>query len=286
MIARIIGAMRGNFSLASGTAILIIVLSTVVFGPSILRSDPLSQDLVARLRPGAWAAEGTSNRLLGTDALGRDMVSRLMYGGRVSVALGVVAVTSSGLVGLTIGLMAGYFGGAMDDVIMRIAEIQMAFPLLVLALILMAVFGPGIMSMFVAFTISGWPIFAKITRGIVLSIREQEFIEAARAIGCSNIRIIIRHILPNVLPYIIVLATLQLSGMILTEAGLSFVGIGIQPPTPSWGNMLGEGRAYLSNAWWLATFPGIALMITVLGANLLSDGLQLVVDPRARTRVR
>jgi len=182
--------------------------------------------------------------------------------------------------------MAGYFGGAMDDVIMRIAEIQMAFPLLVLALILMAVFGPGIMSMFVAFTISGWPIFAKITRGIVLSIREQEFIEAARAIGCSNIRIIIRHILPNVLPYIIVLATLQLSGMILTEAGLSFVGIGIQPPTPSWGNMLGEGRAYLSNAWWLATFPGIALMITVLGANLLSDGLQLVVDPRARTRVR
>jgi len=209
-----------------------------------------------------------------------------MYGGRVSVALGVVAVTSAGLVGLAIGLMAGYFGGAMDDVIMRIAEIQMAFPLLVLALILMAVFGPGIVSMFVAFTISGWPIFAKITRGIVLSIRHQEFIEAARAIGCGNIRLIIRHVLPNVLPYIVILTALQLSGMILTEAGLSFVGIGIQPPTPSWGNMLGEGRAYLSNAWWLATFPGIALMITVLGANLLSDGLQVVLDPRARRRIR
>jgi peptide/nickel transport system permease protein len=182
--------------------------------------------------------------------------------------------------------MAGYFGGAMDDVIMRIAEIQMAFPLLVLALILMAVFGPGAKSMFVAFTISGWPIFAKIARGIVLSIRDQEFIEAARAIGCGNSRLIIRHISPNVLPYIFVLATLQFSGMVLTEAGLSFVGIGIQPPTPSWGNMLGEGRVYLSNAWWLATIPGIALIMTVLGANLLSDGLQIVLDPRARERTR
>jgi len=171
-------------------------------------------------------------------------------------------------------------------VAMRVAEIQMAFPFIVLALILMAVFGAGFIPMFVAFTISGWPIFAKVTRGLVLSIRQKEFIEAARTIGCSDIRIILRHVLPNVLPYVIVLAPLQLSGMMVTEAGLSFVGIGIQPPEPSWGNMMGEGRAYLSNAWWLATLPGIGLMAAALGANLLSDGLQVTLSPRVRTSTR
>lgn len=275
-------ALKKNRSLSLGLLVFLLIATGAILGPSLHQVDPVRQDIRHRLMPPAWLPGGSWDHPLGTDQLGRDILSRLMYGARISLAIGFGAVVIPGTYGTILGLVSGYFGGVADTLIMRICELQMAFPFIVLAIIIMAFLSPSPAKIVIVFSITGWVIYGKLVRGLALSLKGREFVEAARAIGCSDARIMFRHILPSVLPSAIVLGTLELSVMILTEAALSFIGIGVQPPTPSWGLMLAEGRNYLSNAWWLATFPGLALMVTVLGVNLMGDGLRDQIDPTLR----
>lgn len=226
---------------------------------------------------------GDLDHMLGTDSLGRDILARIIYGARISLLVGVSAVTMSGSIGVTLGLVAGYFRGRWDSIIMRLADVQLAVPTMVLALVAMAVVGPGLRNLIIILGVTGWVGYARVVRGEVLSIREKEFVEAARAIGASHGRILLLHLLPNVAASIIVISSLRVAGMILVEASLSFLGLGVQPPTPTWGGMVAEGRDLVYRAWWVSTFPGIAIFIVVLGINLLGDWLRDVLDPRLRT---
>lgn len=267
-----------NPSLVVGSVIVGAVVVVSLLGPLIVGRDPYEQDVARRLAPPVGFG-GSWDHPLGTDGLGRDVLARLVYGARMSLTIAVASVALSSLLGLALGMLSGYYGGWVDGVIMGVAETQMCFPFIVMAIIMMAFLEPSPGNIVVAFVVAGWPTYTKVIRGVVLGLKEEEFVDAARAIGCSDSRIIIRHLLPNVVAYLSVLAALQLCVVVFTEAGLSFVGIGVQPPTPSWGVMLGEGRDYMSTAWWLASVPGFALMVTALGANLLSDGLRDAIDP-------
>ncbi|MFH1675573.1 MAG: ABC transporter permease [bacterium] len=221
--------------------------------------------------------------VLGTDKLGRDILSRILYGAQISLVVGVVAEIIALLIGVLIGALAGYFGGYLDALLMRFTDTFFAFPALLLAIGILAVFErPGLLTIFVALGIVGWTIVARVVRGQVLRVKEEDFVEAARAMGASDFRIITRHILPNSLAPIIVVGTLGIAGNILSEAGLSFLGLGIQPPMPSWGIMLAEGRNLIESAPWVCIFPGLAIFLTVLGFNLLGDGLRDALDPRLR----
>jgi peptide/nickel transport system permease protein len=223
--------------------------------------------------------------LLGTDWHGRDILSRIIYGSQVSLLVGVVATLISLLIGIIIGSLAGYFGGWMDNALMRLTDTFFAFPSILLAIVILATFRqPGLWALFIALGFTGWTGIARVIRGQILSLKEQEFVMAARSIGCSHLRIILRHLLPNCLAPIIVLGTLAVAENILSEAGLSFLGIGIQPPTPSWGNMLAEARGNLMDMPWWGVFPGLALAFTVLGFNLFGDGLRDILDPRLKIR--
>jgi peptide/nickel transport system permease protein len=223
--------------------------------------------------------------LLGTDWHGRDILSRIIYGSQVSLLVGVVATLIALLIGIVIGSLAGYFGGWIDNALMRLTDTFFAFPSILLAIVILATFRqPGIWALFIALGFTGWTGIARVIRGQILSLKEQEFITAARSIGCSHLRIILRHLLPNCLAPIIVLGTLAVAENILSEAGLSFLGIGIQPPTPSWGNMLAEARGNLVDMPWWGVFPGLALAFTVLGFNLFGDGLRDILDPRLKIR--
>lgn len=221
---------------------------------------------------------------LGTDASGRDVISRLIWGARISLWVSLLSVSLALAAGSIVGVVSGYLGGILDDIVMRIVDIFFAFPAILLALALVAALGPSSLNVAIAIAVVYAPIFARLARASVLSVKEQEYIEAARSVGARHGRIIIRHILPNILAPIIVQVTLSLSTAILTEAALSFLGLGTQPPTPSWGNMLSEGRRYVELAPWLAVFPGLAIMLAVLGFNLLGDGLRDVLDPRLQRR--
>ena len=221
---------------------------------------------------------------LGTDQLGRDELSRLIFGGRVSLAVGLASVLISGTVGTLLGLLAGFYRGHVDDVIMRLVDIQMGFPSLLLALFVLYVIGGGVLNVIFVLAVTRWMVYARVTRGLVLSYRENVFVEAARATGCTDRRIILRHLLPNLLSPIVVLATLEVAYMILTEAALSFLGLGIQPPQSSWGLMLSQGRQYITTAWWLVTFPGLAILLTALSLNLLATWARTVTDPAQRWR--
>jgi peptide/nickel transport system permease protein len=262
---------------------LIVVAATVVaalVAPALAPADPVRNDLLARLTPPAWLPGGSWEHPLGTDTLGRDVVSRLLYGARVSLIVGLSAVVVAGVLGLALGLVAGYYGGRLDDGLMRLGDVQLAFPALVLAVAVLAVVGSGLGTIVLVLGVTGWVTYARIARGEALSLRHREFVEGARALGAGDMAILWRHVLPNVLPPITVVATFSIARTIIAEASLSFLGLGLPPPAPSWGAMLDEGRNYLTTGWWLALFPGLAILVVVLGINVIGDWLRDTLDPR------
>jgi len=256
------------------------VIFCAVFAPVISPHDPILQDVEKRLIPPVGQEGADPNYLLGTDHLGRDIVSRLIYGARISIVVSVSAVALSAVLGTLIGLFSGFYGGRVDNIFMRIADVQLAFPFILLAIAIIAVLGPDLQNIIITMAITGWVIYARVVRAEVLSLREKEFITSVKALGGSNGRIIFRHLFPNVVPPIIVIVSLEMARMIIMEAALSFLGLGIQPPTPTWGGMLADGRVYLATSWWLATFPGLVIMLVVLGINLLGNWLRDMLDPR------
>jgi peptide/nickel transport system permease protein len=259
-------------------ATLVCALSAPVLSPF----TPLAQNLDWKLQPPGWRDADGRVHLFGTDNLGRDILSRVMHGARVSLVVSALAVAMAGVIGIGVGLVAGYLGGAADRWLMRLVDIQLAFPFILLALGVIAVLGPSLRNLIVVMAVRGWGSFARIVRGQVLVVREREYVHAIRACGGSHARVLFRHILPNVLSACIVVGTLEMAQVIITETTLSFLGLGVQPPTPTWGGMLNDGREYLVAAWWFSAIPGAAIMTTVLGINLLGDGLRDALDPRLR----
>ena len=239
------------------------------------------QDITRRLQP-----PGMGAHLLGTDEVGRDVLSRLIYGARVSLLVGVVAVALSCPLGVLVGVVAGYAGRRTDDVLMRLTEIQLAIPTILLAIAVVAVLGPGIRNVILTLSVTGWTLYARLTRGETLSVSGRDFVQAARATGAADLRIMARHVLPNVLSPVIVVAVFAVANMIVLEATLSFLGLGVEPDVVTWGRMLNGGRLYLSTAWWITAFPGLAIFLTVLAVNLLGDYLRDWLDPRLRNTVR
>jgi peptide/nickel transport system permease protein len=265
-----------------GFAVVAIVVLTAVFAPVLSPFDPLEQDISQRLKEPGWQDARGRTHILGTDHLGRDILARIIYGSRIALLVGLSAVLISGFLGMAIGLIAGYFRGRVDDFFMRLADIQLAFPFILLAIAVIGVLGPSLRNIIVVIGVSSWVVYARVVRGEVLSIREREFVQAAIALGSFDLRIVLRHVLPNAFTPWLVVATLDMARVIVIESALSFLGLGVQPPTPTWGGMLADGRVYLSTAWWLATFPGLAILITVLGINLFGDGLRDTLDPRLK----
>lgn len=259
-----------------GAAILLVLLALSLAAPLLSRHDPEKMVLAQVLRP------PSREFLLGTDYLGRDILTRILYGGRLSLMIGLLAVAVGLAIGVPLGAISGYFGGWADLVIQRIADVLLAFPGFLLSLALVAVLGVGLQNVIVAVGIGALPSFIRLVRGSVLTIRELSYVEAARSIGVPHVAILFRHVLPNAMAPVIVQATLNLGTAILVAAGLGFLGLGVRPPTPEWGTMLGEGRSYIFSAWYMATFPGLAIFLAVLGFNLLGDGLRDALDPRLR----
>jgi len=257
-----------------GALLVIVILIGSIFAPLFVSADPNKQNIRQRLRPPAWMDKGSLDHPLGTDQVGRDLFARILYGGRVCLLVGFSAVIISGTLGVAIGLVAGYFGGRLDSFIMRTADVQLGFPIILLAILLVAILGPGLVNLIIVLAIGSWVVYARTTRVMVLSLKEMEFVTAAKAIGSSDLHIMLSYILPNLLNPIIVIATLQIGQMILLESALSFLGLGVQPPTPSWGVMIADARNYIYRAWWLVSFPGLTLALLVLGSNLLGDGLR------------
>ena len=245
-----------------------------VLAPIVAPYDPLAQALGSRLEP------PSPQHWLGTDQLGRDIASRLLYGARISLIIGVVVVASAGVVGTAIGLIAGYAGGLVDEALMRLTEVFLAFPALILAMAIAGALGPSLTNAIIAIAAVTWAVYARLTRGQILSLRRREFVEAARAIGASRTRIVVRHLLPNALAPLMIQASFDLGSSIIAAAGLSFIGFGAQPPTPEWGVMISEGRNYISTQPWLSLFPGLAILLAVGSFNLLGDGLRDAFDPR------
>ena len=272
---------RLRFGVAAAAILLAIVLSAI-FAPLLAPHDPLVVDIRHRLAPPAWMAGGTPDHLLGTDQIGRDLLSRVIYGGRVSLVVGVAAVILSATIGILAGLAAGYFGGSIDWLIMTLVNIILVFPFVLLALAVIAVLGPSLPNMIAVLGVAGWPIYARVIRAETLALREREFVTAGRALGMSHPRLIFRQILPNLISASVVIATLQVAQVIVLESFLSFLGLGVQPPTPAWGNMLGEGRVYMLNSWWIAAFPGAAIFVTTLVINLIGNALRDWLDPRLK----
>lgn len=265
-----------------GTGLLAAIVLTSLFFPAFYKVDPLAQDLSARFTPPVWHEDGSWRHPLGTDNLGRDMLARILYGSRISLLVGLSAVLIAEFLGIVLGLLSGYYGGLVDTVIMRVADIFMAYPFMLLTISIIAVLGPSLLNLILVLGLSDWVTYARTIRGSVLSLKEKAFVEAARAVGVSHPVIIMRHILPNVISPLLVLGTLRVANIIIWESGLSFLGMGTPPPAPTWGRMLAEGRVYIMDAWWLVTFPGLAIMSTILSINLLGDGLRDALDPRLR----
>jgi peptide/nickel transport system permease protein len=273
---------RLSFRAVFGLTVLLCMGGAALLAPQIAPWDPARQMLLKRLRPPMWEARGLREHPLGTDHLGRDILSRILYGGRISLGVGLSAVTLSCLIGVTLGLLAGFHGGRTDALIMRVVDVFLAIPYILLAMGVVFALGPSLLNVILVMAVTRWVQFARIVRADVLSIREREFVSGARARGSRSLRLLLRHVLPNALTPIIVVATLELAFMIIYESALSFLGLGVQPPTPTWGWMLSDGRNYVATAWWLATFPGLAIMLTVLAVNLLGDWLRDTLDPRLK----
>jgi ABC-type dipeptide/oligopeptide/nickel transport system permease subunit len=263
-----------------GSLILLTVLGGAVFAEYFAPHEPNKQRLIARFRPPFWAEGGSMTYPLGTDNVGRDIWSRIIHGSRISLIVGVCAVGVSMVIGVTLGLISGFWGGRIDSIIMALVDIMLAFPQLILAFAMVAVLGPGIGNIILVLGITGWERYARVVRAEVLALREREFVQAARAVGVSNLKIVFGHMMPNTISSVIVLATLQTAQAILAEAALSFLGLGTGRTYPSWGQMISLGRDYISIAWWLSTFPGLAILLTVLAINLVGDRIRDVLDPR------
>lgn len=279
-IRRLIRDLVRNKAALAGLLVLLAVAASAVLAPMVAPYDPTAQEITRRLKPPGWAPPEGRLNTLGTDHLGRDILSRIIFGARISLIIGLSAVTVAGSLGTLLGLVAGYRGGRVDDLCMRLTDTMLAMPFILLALAVIAVLGPSLRNIIFVLGITSWVSYARVVRAEVLTLRTREFVAAAQALGGGGGRIIFRHLLPNVLTPVIVIATLEVARMIILESALSFLGLGIPPPTPTWGGMLADGRAYLSTAWWLATFPGLCIMLTVLGINLLGDWLRDVLDPR------
>ncbi|MDZ7759571.1 MAG: ABC transporter permease [Desulfovermiculus sp.] len=265
-----------------GGIMLICILGLSISFPLFYNISPLEMDLLGRFTPPVWQEGGAWSHPLGTDNLGRDILCRLLYGSRVSLMVGFSAVLLAGIAGIILGLLSGYYGGRVDSFIMRIADIFMAYPFMLLTISIIAVLGPSIFNLILVLGLADWVTYARTIRGSVLSLKKKEFVESSRAIGTSNLVIILRHILPNVISPLLILGTLRVANIIIWESGLSFLGMGVPPPMPTWGRMLAEGRIYITSAWWLVTLPGLAIMVTILSVNLLGDGLRDALDPRLR----
>ena len=266
--------------LGGGFVALLVVVAAAA--PLLAPQDPIRQSLHGRLAAPTWAGSDGRAHVMGTDHLGRDVLSRVIYGSRVSLVIGFAAVLVGGVLGSAAGLMAGFSHGGLDGIIMTLADAQLAFPFILLAIGIIAVLGPSFPTLVVVIGLSGWVSYARILRSQVLVLRSREFVESIHALGGSLFRIVLRHVLPNVLSSIVVIATLELARAIVLEATLSFLGLGIQPPTPSWGGMVQEGREYLDSAWWISTFPGLVLMITSIVVSRSGDWLRDVLDPTLR----
>ena len=266
----------------AGGILLALIMGTSLCFHFFYTQDPLAQDLLARLTPPFWQEGGSLAHPLGTDNLGRDVLVRILYGSRVSLMVGFASVLVACGSGIALGLISGYYGGRADNVIMRVADVFMAYPFMLLTISIIAVLGNSIFNLILVLGLSDWVTYARTIRGSVLSIKEKEFVLAARSVGTRNRVILLRHVFPNVLSPILVLGTVRVANIIIWESGLSFLGMGVPPPMPTWGRMLAEGRVYITDAWWLVTLPGLAIMLTILSINLLGDGLRDALDPRLR----
>jgi peptide/nickel transport system permease protein len=270
------GRVRRSFNIMLGATILVVMILLALFASNLTPYNPEQVTPALRLRP------PDALYIFGTDDFGRDVFTRIAYGARLSLLVGVISVSIAATTGVTLGIAAGYYGGWLDTVIMRLIDVMMAFPGILLALVIVAILGRSLPNVMIAVGISAIPVYARMARGTTLSLKNMDYVSAARAIGAPNRRIMAQHIFPNILAPLIVIATNGVAGAIISIAALSFLGLGAQPPTPEWGIMLSEGRVYLRNAWWVTTFPGLTIMITVMAINLMGDGLRDILDPRLR----
>jgi len=275
---------RRKLAFVAALVVLTVIL-VAILAPLLTHYDPAQIEIISRLKPPGWRAPDGSLHILGTDTLGRDVFSRLVYGARVSLAVGLSAVLIAGTLGVFLGLISGYFGGFLDDVIMRIGDIQLAFPFILLAISILAVLGPGVDKLIIVLGISGWVTYGRLARSQVITLREMEFVHAARAVGVKQGRIMARHVLPNLWGVIIVIASFSVASMIIAEASLSFLGLGVPPQVPTWGGMLSDSREYLEITPWLVIFPGLAISLTVLSINVLGDWVRDYLDPRMKNLV-
>lgn len=266
-----------------GAVLVLLVVLTAICAPLLASHDPAAVNPLNRLKPPAWLEGGSSEYLLGTDNLGRDMWSRIVYGARVSLIVGMGAVIVSGIIGAILGLLSGFYGKWIDAIIMRVGDAFMAIPTILFMLVVMAIVGPGITTLIFVIGVTNWVSYTRVVRSEVLSIKERDYVQAARSIGAKNARLIIKHIVPNILSSFIVISGMNVGTTIIMEASLSFLGLGIKPPDVSWGGMLSDGRQYVATSWWVATFPGLAITFTVLGVIFLGDWLRDVLDPRTDT---
>jgi peptide/nickel transport system permease protein len=264
-----------------GPVLMAAMVLVAVFAPVIAPYNPIEQEIMNRLAPPVWQSHNWS-WVLGTDGQGRDILSRIVYGARISLFIGVTVVVISATVGVTLGLIAGYYGRGVDTVLMRLTDVQLAMPTTVLYLAVIAVLGPGLNNLILALGFTGWVEYARLAYGQVLATKQRQFIEAAGALGASDRRVITRHVLPNIISTIVIMSSLQLGRKILEAAGLSFLGLGVQPPTPDWGVMVAEGLDMLERAWWVSTLPGVAILTLVLGTNIFGDWLRDYLDPQTR----
>lgn len=266
----------------TGAILLTLVLFVAIFAPLIAPHDPNLKEPLLRLKPPIWLEGGVEGYLLGTDVLGRDILSRIIFGARVSVAVGTAAVAVAGTIGVTLGVVTGYFGGWLDNLLMRFTDAFLAIPTLLLSMLVVGITGPGLWMLILVLGVTTWVQYARVVRGETLALKEREFVQAAKALGQRNFWILLKHVVPNVRGSIIVLATLNVASVILSESSLSFLGLGVPPTVPTWGSILADGRNNITNAWWVATFPGIAISLTVLGITFLGDWLRDYFDPRLR----
>ncbi|GHH83527.1 peptide ABC transporter permease [Streptomyces sulfonofaciens] len=275
--------LRNRLALAA-LVFLVLLLVAALCAPLLAPADPNAQDLLMRLRPPAWEAGGTGAHPLGTDQLGRDMLSRVVYGTRVSLLVGAGAALLAGVIGTVVGLASGYFGGWPDRVLMRVADVQLAFPPILLALAIVGFLGSGLWYVILVLGFTGWVSYARVVRSEVLSLRSRDFVTEARAIGATDAAIMRRHLLPNVMAPLATIGTLHVAAAIVAEASLSYLGLGVPKETVTWGSMLADGQLYLGTSWWVAVFPGVALMLTSLAVNITGDALRDVADPKAYRR--
>jgi len=262
--------------------ILTVIVLTAIFAPLIAPYDPEKMSLPDRLMPPFWAEDGSTEHFLGTDRLGRDVLSRLIHGARISLSVSLLVILITSAIGTTLGIIGGYLGGRIEAFLMRITDISLSFPAILVAMLLAVSMGPSFTTVVLAVSILGWAPYARLIRGETLKLREADFVAQARVIGSSSIRIMLRHIFPNIVNSLIIIMTLQVGLLIIVEASLSFLGVGIPPPAPSWGNMVNDGRNLIDTAWWISTFPGIAIALVVLSGNFLGDWLRDKLDPKLR----